>query len=198
MRSPTSAPIQGRGGHGPGLFAERFTARWPTVPVVEERGVNRHFVRRLFATFRLRQLFRPLAWTTGDLVAFHTAHKLLLFSCDPGKTRKLGAFVAGSAKLDALRAVGGYSQGFADILAAEPTRGREIDTLQHCVGYFEPGSPERERAAALVQGLIGSSDSVEEARAELAAMIAAVEIDYLQGQHYFVIDDDERAALEVV
>jgi uncharacterized protein YbgA (DUF1722 family) len=199
-RSPscalTSAPTQGRSDHGPGLFAARFAARWPTVPAVEEGGVGRHFVRRLFAAFRLRQLFDP-GWSTGELVAFHTAHKLLLFSCDPGKTRQLGALVAGSAKLDSKDAVLGYRAAFAEILATPPSRGREIDTLQHCVGYFDAGSPERERAANMVQSLIGGGGSIDRARTELAAMVRAAGLDYLQGQHYFIVDDAERAALEV-
>ena len=73
-------PIPSKSGRG--LFAEALMQRFPNLPVEEEGRLNdpslrENFVERVFAYRRVRSLFSG-RWTLGELVAFHTAHKLQL------------------------------------------------------------------------------------------------------------------------
>ena len=72
---------------GRGVFAEALMRRYPNLPVEEEGRLNdpllrENFVERVFAYHRLRTLFTG-RWKLGDLVAFHTAHKLQLMAHAP-------------------------------------------------------------------------------------------------------------------
>ena len=79
--------IYGRSGpvaSGRGLFAEALLQAFPHLPVEEEGRLSdprlrENFVGRVFAYRRLRSLFRG-RWTIGNVVAFHTAHKLQLMA----------------------------------------------------------------------------------------------------------------------
>ena len=80
--------VYGNGGvptkTGRGLFAEALAARFPLLPIEEEGRLNDprlrdNFVERIFAYRRLITLFAK-RWTMGDVVRFHTAHKLTLMA----------------------------------------------------------------------------------------------------------------------
>ena len=95
--------IYGRGapvGNGRGLFAEALLEAFPHLPVEEEGRLNdprlrENFVERVFAYRRLRSLFGG-RWAVGDIVAFHTAHKLQLMAHSPRLYAELGCLVAGA------------------------------------------------------------------------------------------------------
>src|SRR4051812_22817193 len=113
---------------GTGLFAQALLARFPHLPVEEEGRLTdprlrENFVQRVFAYRRLRDLFER-RWTTGDLVRFHTAHKLVLLAHSTQAYTRLGRLVAGarSEDRDALRA--GYTAGFMSALAKIATSQR--------------------------------------------------------------------------
>ena len=85
---------------GTGLYASALRARMPTLPVEEEGRLcdprlRENFVERIFAYRRLRTLFAP-RWTVGQLVRFHTAHKLVLLAHQPTAYTALGRLVAGA------------------------------------------------------------------------------------------------------
>ena len=72
---------------GRGLFAEALLQHFPLLPVEEEGRLTdprlrENFIERVFAYARLRSLFSG-HWKVGDLVAFQTAHKLLLMAHSP-------------------------------------------------------------------------------------------------------------------
>jgi len=82
--------VKVHGGAGPptrsgvGLFASALLAHAPHLPVEEEgrledARLRENFIERVFAFRRLRDLFDS-GWTVGDLVRFHTGHKLVLLS----------------------------------------------------------------------------------------------------------------------
>jgi hypothetical protein len=90
-----------RGGRG--LFAAALVDAFPHLPVEEEGRLadpqlRDNFVERVFAYRGLRSLF-VARWTVGDLVRFHTAHKLLLLAHAPEAYRQLGRLVAGAGAL---------------------------------------------------------------------------------------------------
>ncbi len=83
-----------------GLFAEQLLRACPHLPVEEEGRLSdprlrENFIERVFAYHRLRALFGT-RWTIGDLVAFHTAHKLQLMAHSPRVYADLGRLVAGA------------------------------------------------------------------------------------------------------
>jgi hypothetical protein len=68
---------------GRGLFAEALASRFPLLPMEDEGRLNdprlrENFVERIFAYRRLTTLFAT-RWSSGDVVRFHTAHKLALW-----------------------------------------------------------------------------------------------------------------------
>ena len=76
---------------GTGLYAAALRARMPTLPIEEEGRLceprlRENFVERVFAYRRLRTLFAG-RWSVGQLVRFHTAHKLILLAHATGRVR---------------------------------------------------------------------------------------------------------------
>ena len=83
---------------GVGMFAAALMRRSPNLPVEEEGRLTdpklrENFVERVFAYQRLQDFFAT-RWTQGGLIAFHTAHKLVLLAHSPNAYRELGRYVA--------------------------------------------------------------------------------------------------------
>jgi uncharacterized protein YbgA (DUF1722 family)/uncharacterized protein YbbK (DUF523 family) len=143
----------GRGGpprrEGVGAFARVLLARLPLLPVEEEGRLADPALRESF----LERLFAHARWKAavgrgprrGDLVAFHTAHKLALMAHSPAAYRTLGAAVGGLAKGPIARAVDAYGRGFMEALRIPATRGRHANVLQHMLGYFRDVLPPADR-----------------------------------------------------
>jgi len=122
------------GGHGApdksgrGLFAASLMERFPALPVEEEGRLSDprlrdNFVERVFAYWRLRGLFSG-RWNAGSLVAFHTAHKLILMAHSPEAYRKLGRLVAGARGVPRKDLEHRYTEGFMSALARAAHRAR--------------------------------------------------------------------------
>ena len=152
--------IYGTGGvpekSGRGIFASSLVERFPSLPVEEEGRLSdprlrENFVERVFAYARLRRLFSG-RWTLGGVVAFHTAHKLILMAHSPEAYRRLGRLVAGArdaARADLERR---YTDMFMSALTVIATPGRHANVLQHMAGYFKDqldAVSKRELAAAI-------------------------------------------------
>lgn len=125
-------------GKGRGAFARRLVELHPELPVEEEgrlsdAGLRDHFVERVFAHARLRELFSP-GWRPRDLVAFHSRHKLQLMAHSPDAYRALGRITAGAGRGDRARVEADYRSGFHRALALTATPGRHVNALQHAFG----------------------------------------------------------------
>jgi uncharacterized protein YbgA (DUF1722 family) len=113
---------------------------YPNLPVEDEgrlhdAGLRENFVERIFAYRRLRQLFRG-RWTNGQVVAFHTAHKLQLMAHSPDAFQKLGRWVASVKRTPRAAFRGRYESVFMEALANLATRGRNANVLQHAAGHL--------------------------------------------------------------
>jgi len=143
-KSPSCAP-------GDGLFARALAEAMPCLPMEDESRLSRassreHFIERVLGAARWRELTkRPLR--TGDLVAFHAAHKYLLLAHSPPHYERLGALVAkaGRRKLDDV--VRDYGAQFAGALAVRATRARHVNALEHMAGFFTRQLSDDERLA---------------------------------------------------
>ena len=125
---------------GRGLFAQALRQAFPHLPIEEEGRLSdprlrENFIKRVFAYRRLRSLFGG-RWTLGGLVAFHSAHKLQLMAHSPRLYAALGRLVAGAKPLarPALRA--SYESQFMSALEVMATAKRNVNVLQHILGYF--------------------------------------------------------------
>ena len=131
------APVRG----GRGLFAAVLVDAFPHLPLEEEGRLadprlRDNFVERVFAYWRLRGLFDG-HWTTGDLVRFHTAHKLLLLAHAPDAYRRLGRLVAEACGVSRRDLERRYVQEFMQALTHLATARRHTNVLEHMAGYFK-------------------------------------------------------------
>jgi uncharacterized protein YbgA (DUF1722 family)/uncharacterized protein YbbK (DUF523 family) len=125
---------------GRGLFAEVLLRHFPNLPVEEEGRLSEprlreNFIERVFAFRRLRTLFTG-RWKLGELVAFHTAHKLLLMAHSPIAYASLGRLVAGSKKKPTAELEAQYENQFMAALCELATTRRQANVLMHILGYF--------------------------------------------------------------
>jgi uncharacterized protein YbgA (DUF1722 family)/uncharacterized protein YbbK (DUF523 family) len=175
---------------GRGVFAQALITRFPTLPVEEEGrlsdpALRENFVERVFAYRRLRALWAT-RWTVGDLIAFHTAHKLTLMAHSPSAYRTLGRLVA-DARAKARRDLANeYETGFMAALSVVATPRRHANVLQHMLGYFKTSIDSDARAE-----LLGLIDDHRLGRVPLIVPITLMRhhvrrqrVAYLAGQTY--------------
>ena len=127
--------------NGRGVFAAALVEAFPHLPVEEEGRLadprlRDNFIERVFAYWRLRNLLIG-RWTAGDLVRFHTAHKLLLLAHSPQAYRRLGQLVAGARAMTQRDLERHYVDGFMQALTQLATVRRHTNALQHMAGYFK-------------------------------------------------------------
>jgi len=141
---------------GRGLFADALVARFPRLPVEEEGRLNdprlrENFIERVFAYRRLANLFVS-RWSMGDVVRFHTVHKLTLMAHRPESYQRLGRLVASGKSMDRQLFQDRYSSEFMAALSVIATPRRQANVLQHMLGYFKQTLDGESRAELL--GLI--------------------------------------------
>jgi uncharacterized protein YbgA (DUF1722 family)/uncharacterized protein YbbK (DUF523 family) len=184
------------GGTGPparsgvGLFARALLDRWPHLPVEEEgrltdSRIRENFVERVFAYRRLSDLFAA-RWTVGDLVRFHTAHKLVLMAHSPAAYARLGRVVARAKEAPRATLRDDYRASFMTALSVIATPQRHTNVLQHMVGYFKQTIDAASRDELLA--------SIEDYRRGLLPLVVPVTlirhhvrqqgVSYLAGQVY--------------
>jgi uncharacterized protein YbgA (DUF1722 family)/uncharacterized protein YbbK (DUF523 family) len=175
---------------GRGLFAEALLERLPHLPVEEEgrlgdARLRDNFVERVFAYWSLQALFEQ-GPTPGALVAFHTAHKLLLLAHAPRAYSELGRLVAGAAGLPRAELRARYEAGFMDGLATLASPRKHANVLQHMLGHLRPALAATDRDELLA--------TIEDHRLGLVPLIVPVTLlrhharrlgnTYLLGQVY--------------
>jgi uncharacterized protein YbgA (DUF1722 family)/uncharacterized protein YbbK (DUF523 family) len=175
---------------GRGLFAEALMRQQATLPVEEEGRLSdarlrESFIERLFAYRRLRSLLGG-PWTVGQLVAFHTQHKLQLMAHSPRAYASLGRMVARAKGSSREAFAARYEQEFMAALAERATPRRHTNVLEHCLGYFRDRLDARARREIL--------SVIEDYRAEMVPLVVPItmirhyvrtlDIGYLAGQVY--------------
>jgi uncharacterized protein YbgA (DUF1722 family)/uncharacterized protein YbbK (DUF523 family) len=184
---------------GTGLYAAALLARMPTLPVEEEGRLcdprlRENFVERVFAYRRLRTLFAA-RWTVGQLVRFHTAHKLVLLAHAPVTYAALGRLVAQAHEKPRAELQAEYERTFMAALSHVATPARHANVLQHIAGYFRDQLDPESRAELLAL--------IEDHRNGLVPLIVPITlirhharrlgIEYLQGQVYLAPHPKELA-----
>lgn len=173
---------------GRGLYASALMEAYPNLPTEDEGRLNdpklrENFIERVFAYKRLRALFRG-RWTAGQVVAFHTAHKLQLMAHSTEKYRELGRLVATLKEKKRRTFREQYECGFMDALVPLATPGRNANMLQHAAGHLKKCLDSRSR--------IELADLIHDYRRGLVPLVVPItlvghharrhDIDYLTGQ----------------
>jgi uncharacterized protein YbgA (DUF1722 family)/uncharacterized protein YbbK (DUF523 family) len=175
---------------GRGRFTAALLERFPDLPVEEEGRLSdprlrENFVERVFAYWRLRELLRG-RWSVGDLVRFHTAHKLILMAHSPEAYQQLGRLVARARAVPHDELESRYTKAFMAALTVIATRRKHTNVLQHMAGYFKDHL-DRDSKTEL-------GAAIEEYRCELVPLIVPITllrhhvrahgVSYLAGQMY--------------
>jgi uncharacterized protein YbgA (DUF1722 family)/uncharacterized protein YbbK (DUF523 family) len=126
---------------GRGLFAEALIEAMPNLPIEEEGrlsdpSLRENFIERVFAYQRLRRLFST-KWRAGDLVRFHTSHKMQLLAHSRAGYVALGRLVADVASRRRSDMIEAYERTFMDTLKRPATPGRHADVMLHMVGHLK-------------------------------------------------------------
>ncbi|MCS7181524.1 MAG: DUF523 and DUF1722 domain-containing protein [Thermoanaerobaculum sp.] len=175
---------------GRGVFAAVLMERLPLLPVEEEGRLSNpklreNFVERVFAYRRLKLLFSG-EWDVGELVAFHTAHKLQLMAHNLQLFRQLGQLVAVARQLPPPQLRQQYETLFMRCLATPATTRKNTNVLQHMAGYFKKVADPADRQEL--------HQSIEDYRQELVPLVVpltlfrhfirAYQVPYLAGQTF--------------
>ena len=126
---------------GSGMFARIFMRHFPLVPVEEDGRLNdsvlrENFIERIFAFRRWREVASERK-SRGNIVAFHTAHKLQLMSHSVKHYREMGKLVAQGKELDLPTLYKKYETLFMQALSLKATVKKNVNVLQHIAGYFK-------------------------------------------------------------
>ena len=126
---------------GQGIFARVFTEHFPLVPVEEEGRLHDSKLRETF----IEQIFTLMRWrkilirkkSMGSLVDFHSRHKLLIMSHSPSHSKMMGKLVAEGKALPMKDLFTQYETLLIGALRLKTTLKKNINVLQHIMGYFK-------------------------------------------------------------
>jgi len=176
--------------NGSGLFAAAVVRHFPLLPVEEEGRLNdpqlrENFLERVFA-FHRWNCFLADKPEAGKLVAFHTAHKLLMMAHSPAIYREMGKVVAAAGKNAGADLFTAYGELLMRGLALHATPKKNANVLMHIMGYFKKQLSAVEKAELLA--------IIDQYRNRLVPLIVPItllrhyvmkyEQHYLQGQVY--------------
>ena len=167
---------------GRGVFAAALLARFPLLPVEEEGRLSdptlrENFIERVFAYRRLTDLFAA-RWTTGDVVRFHTAHKMSLLAHSTTAYNALGRLVANVRQMRRASFRDEYGVLFMKTLAIPATRARHTNVLQHMAGHLKTLLDVGSRAELAA--------TIDEYRRELVPLVVPVTLLRHHVRHYDV------------
>jgi len=126
---------------GIGMFARAFMEHFPLIPVEDDGRLNDPIIRENF----ILQIFTMKRWrdnlarkrSIGNLVDFHTRNKLLMLSHSPKHYRLMGKLVAEGKKMPLGDLYDQYQLLLMEALKLKTTIRKNINVLQHLMGYFK-------------------------------------------------------------
>jgi uncharacterized protein YbgA (DUF1722 family)/uncharacterized protein YbbK (DUF523 family) len=126
---------------GVGLFASAFMKHFPLLPVEEEGRLHdpklrETFIECIFLFKRWRETVESDP-TVGNLVDFHTRHKLLILAHSPQISSEMGRLVAGAKQMPAEELYGRYLQLLMSASRQRTSVKKNTNVLYHLMGYFK-------------------------------------------------------------
>jgi len=138
---------------GTGIFPREVMRRFPLLPLEEDgrlhdMGLRENFIERIFVYCRWTSMLRDNP-TPGGIVAFHTAHKLTMMAHSPDHYRKMGRLVAQAGALPWSELVDQYGHSLMEGLKVLATTGRQVNVLQHLMGFLKDYLSKEDKAELL-------------------------------------------------
>ena len=126
---------------GVGMFARIFMEHYPLLPVEDEGRLHdpklrENFVERIFALKRWREVLAKKE-SRGNLVDFHTQHKLLILSHSPKHYQIMGKLVAQAKDIPLKNLFQQYQTILMEALQLKTTPKKNANVLMHMMGYFK-------------------------------------------------------------
>jgi uncharacterized protein YbgA (DUF1722 family)/uncharacterized protein YbbK (DUF523 family) len=126
---------------GVGMFARAFMEHFPLLPVEEDGRlhdlkIRENFIERIFALKRWRELLADKQ-NRGNLVSFHTKHKMLILSHSPEHHRVMGKLVARAKEVPLKDLYEEYEKLFMEALRLKSTPKKNANVITHILGYFK-------------------------------------------------------------
>jgi len=124
-----------------GMFARIFMEHFPLLPVEDEGRLNdpkrrENFIERIFTLKGWRET-QAQKGGRGNIVEFHTMHKLLIFAHSPVHYRSMGQFVARSKEFSLKELQQKYQALLLEALLLKTTPKKNSNVLLHMMGYFK-------------------------------------------------------------
>jgi len=126
---------------GVGIFARIFMEHFPLLPVEDEGRLHDpklrdNFIERIFALKRWREVLGKKE-SRGNVVDFHTRHKLLILSHSSKHYQIMGKLVAKAKDLPIKELYQQYQTILMEALQLKTTPKKTANVLQHMMGYFK-------------------------------------------------------------
>jgi uncharacterized protein YbgA (DUF1722 family)/uncharacterized protein YbbK (DUF523 family) len=126
---------------GVGMFARIFMEYYPLLPVEDEGRLHdpklrENFVERIFTLKRWREVLAKKE-SRGNLVDFHTQHKLLILSHSPKHYQIMGKLVAQAKEIPLKDLFQQYQTILMEALLLKTTPKKNANVLMHMMGYFK-------------------------------------------------------------
>ncbi len=140
---------------GVGLFAKVFMESLPLLPVEEDGRLHdprlrENFIECIFTFKRWRDMLTN-GRTAGNLVAFHSRHKLLMLSHSTEIYRQMGKLVATAGKVPVEELFCEYEALLMKGMRMLSTVSKQVNVLQHLLGYFKKQLSADEKQEVLEQ-----------------------------------------------
>ncbi len=127
--------------NGIGIFAKIFMKHFPLLPVEDEGrlhdpGLRENFIERIFALKRWRETLSAKNFKKS-LIDFHTRHKLLILAHSTKHYQMMGKLVAAQKDFSAKDIQKQYQDLLLEALKIKGTPAKQVNVLQHMMGYFK-------------------------------------------------------------
>jgi uncharacterized protein YbgA (DUF1722 family)/uncharacterized protein YbbK (DUF523 family) len=128
-------------GTRPGMFAKVFMEHFPLLPVEEDGRLHdirlrENFIEQIFVYKRWRDLVGG-KFSRGNLIEFHTEHKLLLMAHSVKHYRSMGRLVAQAKEYTPKKLANEYESNLMEALRLKTTIKKNVNVLHHMMGYFK-------------------------------------------------------------
>jgi uncharacterized protein YbgA (DUF1722 family)/uncharacterized protein YbbK (DUF523 family) len=122
-------------------FCQDLHGFFPLIPVEDEGRLNdpdirENFIERIFALKRWREILAKKE-SRGNLVDFHTTHKLLILSHSANHYQTMGKLVAKAKDLPLKELYQQYQSLLMEALQLKTTPKKNSNVLMHMMGYFK-------------------------------------------------------------
>jgi uncharacterized protein YbgA (DUF1722 family)/uncharacterized protein YbbK (DUF523 family) len=126
---------------GVGMFARIFMEHYPLLPVEDEGRLHdpklrENFVERIFTLKGWREVLTKKE-SRGNLLDFHTQHKLLILSHSPKHYQIMGKLVAKAKEIPLKSLYQQYQTILMEALQLKTTPKKNANVLMHMMGYFK-------------------------------------------------------------